>query len=191
MTAEGRQSGPTTPHQVPKSDAPILAEPRAHDSTSPAQTADADNPGVRLPPPLIYGAGLLVGLGLQLTYPLPVLPEVAGVVLGAFLSMTAGLLAVSSIALFRRAGTTLDPAAAATTLVVSGPYRVTRNPIYLGLGLLYAAVAIWSGVTWALLTLPVVLVVVDRVVIVSEERYLERALGDRYRLYKSRVRRWL
>jgi protein-S-isoprenylcysteine O-methyltransferase Ste14 len=78
-----------------------------------------------------------------------------------------------------------------TALVTSGPYRLTRNPMYLGMAFLYVALAFAFGVMWALVFLPAVLVVVDRFVIVREEPYLERKFGQAYREYRSRVRRWL
>jgi len=79
----------------------------------------------------------------------------------------------------------------ATALVTTGPYRYTRNPMYLGLAFLYAGIALAFGLLWALAALPVVLLVVDRVVIPPEERHLEAQFGDEYRAYKSRVRRWI
>ena len=78
-----------------------------------------------------------------------------------------------------------------TALVTSGPYRVTRNPMYVGMAFLYAGLALSLGVIWALALLPAVLLMVDRLVIAREERYLEAKFGEEYRDYKRRVRRWL
>jgi protein-S-isoprenylcysteine O-methyltransferase Ste14 len=100
-------------------------------------------------------------------------------------------LAAPSLGLFVRARTSPIPVKPATALVTSGPYRFTRNPMYLGMAFAYAGLALWSGVFSALLILPLVVVVVDRYVIPREERYLERAFGDHYRQYKVHVRRWL
>jgi protein-S-isoprenylcysteine O-methyltransferase Ste14 len=83
------------------------------------------------------------------------------------------------------------PANPTTALVTSGPYRFTRNPMYLGMAFLYVAFAFGFGVMWAMALLPVVILVVDRFVIAREEPYLERKFGQRYRDYKARVRRWI
>jgi protein-S-isoprenylcysteine O-methyltransferase Ste14 len=146
---------------------------------------------VHVPPPVIYIVGFLAGLLLQRAF--PVLNE--GVrprrVLGAAGLGLSVALAAPSLGLFVRARTSPIPVKPATALVTSGPYRFTRNPMYLGMVFAYAGLALWSGVVAALLVLPLVVVVVDRYVIAREERYLERAFGDQYRQYKVHVRRWL
>ncbi len=85
----------------------------------------------------------------------------------------------------------MDPWRASSALVTSGPYRFTRNPMYLGMASLYAGIALAFGLLWSLALLLAVLVVIDRGVIAREERYLERRFGDEYRIYKQQVRRWL
>jgi protein-S-isoprenylcysteine O-methyltransferase Ste14 len=155
-----------------------------------ASAPDAGS-GVRVPPPVIYATGFAAGLLLQAIAPLPVLPPWSSLALGAALIAAGSALVMSSIALFRRAGTNLDPGKSTTALVTSGPYRITRNPIYVGMAAAYAGTAVWAGCTWALLVLPFVLTIVDRAVIGREERYLERVFADDYRRYKQRIRRWL
>ena len=83
------------------------------------------------------------------------------------------------------------PVRPTTALVTSGPYRLTRNPMYVGFALGHAGLALRRRSTWALLMLGPVLAAVDRIVIEREERYLERAFGDEYRRYARQVRRWL
>jgi protein-S-isoprenylcysteine O-methyltransferase Ste14 len=90
-----------------------------------------------------------------------------------------------------RAKTTLNPAGPASTLVTGGPFRFTRNPIYLGDTLMYLGLALLFGRRGPLLLLPGVLAALDRGVIRREERYLERRFGRQYRAYRARVRRWL
>jgi protein-S-isoprenylcysteine O-methyltransferase Ste14 len=92
---------------------------------------------------------------------------------------------------FRRARTSMVPVKPSTALVTSGPYRLTRNPMYVGMAFLYVGFAFAFGVIWALALLPAVLVIVDRLVIAREEAYLERKFGQDYRDYQARVRRWL
>jgi protein-S-isoprenylcysteine O-methyltransferase Ste14 len=78
-----------------------------------------------------------------------------------------------------------------TAIVFTGPYRFTRNPMYLGLALLQAGLAMVTNSLWPLLTLAPVIVAVRRLVIDREERYLEAKFGEEYRAYKARVRRWV
>jgi protein-S-isoprenylcysteine O-methyltransferase Ste14 len=113
---------------------------------------------------------------------------VAGVVV-----LTVLWLALDGVAMlsFRRAGTSMIPMNPTTSLVTSGPYRFTRNPMYLGMACLYVALALAFGLIWALILLPLVLLAVERLVIAKEEPYLERRFGDDYRGYKRRVRRWV
>ena len=83
------------------------------------------------------------------------------------------------------------PIKPSTALVVSGPYRLMRNPMYLGMLCVYIAAALWFGVVWALLLVPVVVLAVQRLAIAKEERYLEQKFGDAYRQYRTHVRRWI
>ncbi|HEY3120321.1 MAG TPA: isoprenylcysteine carboxylmethyltransferase family protein [Vicinamibacteria bacterium] len=153
--------------------------------------ASPDNPGLAVPPPVFFLVGLGAGwLLTPLLPPHPFPPLVVSVASGV-LGVAGGALIVWAMATFRRARTSVDPRKPATTVVSDGPYRFTRNPIYLSLALLTAALSLHMNLLGPLLVLPVVLVVVDRAVIAREERYLERKFGEEYRSYKSRVRRWL
>ncbi|MGH2962537.1 MAG: methyltransferase family protein [Solirubrobacterales bacterium] len=91
---------------------------------------------------------------------------------------------------FRRAGTSMIPFVPTTALVTAGPYRYTRNPMYLGMAFLYVALALGTGVIWALIVLPLVIAAVDQLVIALEEGYLVRKFGEPYCDYMTRVRRW-
>jgi protein-S-isoprenylcysteine O-methyltransferase Ste14 len=150
-----------------------------------------DTSGIRVPPPLYYGAAFLVGVTLELVFPTNWPPF--GIRLAAAVLAGGAWLALDGAAMlfFRRAGTSMVPMNPTTALVTSGPYRFTRNPMYLGMAFLYAAFAFLFGVIWALVLLPAVIVIVDRFVIAREEPYLERKFGQAYRDYKQRVRRWL
>jgi protein-S-isoprenylcysteine O-methyltransferase Ste14 len=159
--------------------------------TNHAASKPADHAGVWVPPPLIYlvlfGFGLLLHQIAPLTF-LPIRPVRAV----ALIFLAGGvLLAGWSNVLFRRAHTSLVPIKPSTTLVVRGPYRLTRNPMYLGLLCVYIAVALWLGVVWALILAPLVVLAVQRLAIAKEERYLEQKFGDAYRQYRAQVRRWI
>lgn len=154
-------------------------------------TGDTDHAAVWVPPPLIYAAGFLLGGVVQRAVPLEGLEGGPWRLLGAACMASAVALNASSISSFRRAKTSLVPVKPTSVLVASGPYRFTRNPMYVGLGLLHAGLALWLGMPWALLFLPLVLATVDRFVIRREEGYLARKFGDEYVRYAARVRRWL
>lgn len=92
---------------------------------------------------------------------------------------------------FWAVGTSVVPVRPTTAIVVQGPYRFTRNPMYLGLLLLYLGVAGWFGFAGPLVLAPVLVWVISAYVIAREERYLERKFGGEYLRYKTQVRRWL
>jgi protein-S-isoprenylcysteine O-methyltransferase Ste14 len=150
-----------------------------------------DAPGVVAPPPLIYLGGLAIGFGLDALLPSASLPDALAWALGGALVLGGLALAGSFVAAFRRAHTPVDVRKAATTIVTTGPYRLTRNPGYLGMALAYAGIAVLSEALWAFVPLVAVLIVVDRGVIAREERYLEGKFGEDYLRYKARTRRWL
>lgn len=150
-----------------------------------------DTTGIRFPPPLVYLAALLVGYVVSRLVPVAFLPrEVAYAVGGTLLALWL-IVAGSAIVLFRYARTSINPTVPTTALVVSGPFRFTRNPMYLGLAFFYCGIAIFLQAPWALMLLPLVLLIVQRLFIEREERYLERKFGAEYLRYKERVRRWL
>ena len=150
-----------------------------------------DNPGVIAPPPVIYAGPLVVGLMLNLKFPMGFLPRKVASILGAMLIGTSVALVAQAFQRMRRAGTNVNPTEPATVLVTEGPFNYTRNPLYLSMTLFYAGVSILVNALWAMLLLPAVLFVISRGVIDREERYLERKFGEQYKQYKERVRRWL
>ena len=150
-----------------------------------------DNPGVIAPPPLIYAAGLLAGLLAHRLRPTPFLPRALSRVLGWPLVAGGLLLGLWGFREMRRAGTNVDPYRPTTAIVEAGPYAFTRNPLYVGMTLVYAGMSARANALPAALLLPVVLHLVDRGVIKREERYLEGKFGGEYRRYKGRVRRWI
>lgn len=110
---------------------------------------------------------------------------------GLALMAIGAALAIWGVLTFRRAGTTILPFRAATAMVRDGPYRVTRNPMYVGMALAYAGFSLVFNTVWPLLVLPLVLIAMVRLVISREEAYLEAVFGEDYRAYKRDVRRWL
>jgi protein-S-isoprenylcysteine O-methyltransferase Ste14 len=150
-----------------------------------------DSAGVIAPPPLIYLGGLLVGFALEALLPGGSLPDAVRWI-GGGLALVAGLaLQTFFITAFSRVGTAVEPWKPTTAIVTTGPYRVTRNPAYLGMALIYTGIALLADAPWVLLALPLVLVLIDRGVIACEERYLERKFGEEYLGYRRSVRRWV
>ncbi len=157
------------------------------ESTSPSQ----DTAGVRVPPPFIYLGGLAVGFALEALLPGSSVPAAVQWGLGGALLLAGLALAASFNMAFQRKGTAVEPWKPTTAIVTTGPYRLTRNPAYLGMALIYAGIAVMSDAFWTLAPLPLVLLIIDRAVIAREERYLERKFGQEYLDYKRSVRRWL
>lgn len=110
---------------------------------------------------------------------------------GAVLIALAGALGAWGVVLFRRARTGVVPFSEATTLVTSGPYRFTRNPMYLGMAGILAGTAIWLGSLTPWLVLPAFVGIIAQRFIAPEEAMLERTFGERYARYCEAVRRWL
>ena len=154
-----------------------------------AQTVDSA--GVRFPPPALYALAVLIGYLANRRWPLPINGGLFVMVLAWALTVFWLALTISSIGNFRRSRTSLVPIRPATTLVISGPYRFTRNPMYLGLAALTAALGLLMSSWWPVLLLVPVLVIVRVFVIAPEERYLQRRFGAEYFDYMRRVRRWL
>jgi protein-S-isoprenylcysteine O-methyltransferase Ste14 len=152
---------------------------------------EQDNPGIKIPPPLIYLLPLLLGLVLDRRAHVPFLPRGVARVLGWPLVGGAMALATWFARTMRDAETTMHINKPVSTLVQDGPFRYSRNPGYLSLTILYAGIAVLRNALWAILLLPLVLIVMQREVIGREERYLERTFGEEYLDYKARVRRWV
>ncbi len=149
-----------------------------------------DNPGIRVPPPLIYLLPLVLGLLLDRRLHVPFLPHGVARVLGWPLVGGGLALAAWFARTLRAADTTLRTDKPVSSLVQDGPFRYSRNPGYLSLAMLYAGIALLRNASWAILLLPLVVYVIQREVIEREERYLERTFGEEYLAYKRRVRRW-
>jgi protein-S-isoprenylcysteine O-methyltransferase Ste14 len=152
---------------------------------------EQDNPGIKIPPPLIYLLPLLLGLVLDRRAHVPFLPRGVARVLGWPLVGGGMALAAWFARTMRRADTPIDPREPVSNLATDGPFRYSRNPAYLSLAMIYAGIAVLRNALWAILLLPLVLIVIQREVIGREERYLERTFGEEYQDYKARVRRWV
>jgi len=153
-------------------------------------TQEAANLGF-VRPPLVYLASITAGCILEFAWPSPFLPRVFAAPLGGLLVGIAVVLFVSSVGTFRGAGTPVPGHKPTTVIVRTGPYRISRNPIYVAFSLLQLGIAAWIDSLWLLATLVVAVAVMAYVVIPREERYLEGKFGAEYLRYQACVRRWL
>ena len=152
----------------------------------------ADTAQVIIHPPVAWGLAVIAGLALNWLVPLPFLPADLPVGwLGAVVFVLALALGVSAVITMTRAGSNVPTNRPTTTIVENGPYRFTRNPIYLGMFLGQIGLAIAFNNLWLLMTLVPFALVIRYGVVAREEAYLARKFGDAYRGYCSRVRRWL
>ncbi len=164
------------------------------DSSSNTEPVRITNAGVRFPPPLLFVAGLAIGWLLErFVYPLPIPTNGSGLFwkVGDLLILAGAVIVISGMITFTRARTAIIPHKSASTIVTHGPYRFTRNPMYLGLTLAYLGVTLLLLSHWPLILLPLVLIILFVSVIRKEERYLTDAFGAEYTEYCGRVRRWI
>ena len=151
-------------------------------------------PSIHVPPPLILLAGFLAGYGVDALFPLPLVPQAEST---ALLVVQWGLLGLGAafglwgFLTFVRARTGVLPNQSVTQFITHGPYRFSRNPMYMGLTLMYLGFSRWANSLWPLVMLPFALWALWKLVIQREEAYLARAFGEVYDEYRSRVRRWL
>jgi protein-S-isoprenylcysteine O-methyltransferase Ste14 len=151
---------------------------------------DAANLGVARPP-LVYLGSIVLGLILHSIWPVSLLPHALGARFGAAVVLVAIGLFLFAVRTFRAAGTPVPGNRPTTTIVRTGPYRFSRNPIYLAFSLLQLGIAVWVNSLWLIIALLAAVAVMSFVVIPREERYLEARFPSEYSAYKASVRRWL
>ena len=152
---------------------------------------EVDRPGVPIAPPLLFVVPILASLAFEWLVPTSFAHGASRWTLGALIFVAGIALNVGGFVAQKPAGTDPIPFNPTTRIVAHGLYRFSRNPMYLGFALCTFGLAILVDSAWMLLALPIGLVLVDRIVITREERYLERKFGDEYLNYKRRVPRWL
>lgn len=107
------------------------------------------------------------------------------------MTVAGSLLLAASLLLLRLSGMTVDTAKAPSRLVTGGPYRLSRNPAYLGLATACAGLSLWGSWLWAAVLVPAATLLLDRLVVRREEDSLARLFGPEYEEYRRRVRRWV
>jgi len=154
------------------------------------QGALPDSPGVIVFPPLLFVSAILLGATLQLLWPIHPWGRLSRII-GVMLAVAGATSVISAKKGMRRVGTNVHPGEPTTAIVTDGPYRFTRNPIYLGATMVYLGLTLLFNAFWPLPALAPFFVLLHWGVVRREERYLEAKFGKTYLAYKGQVRRWL
>jgi protein-S-isoprenylcysteine O-methyltransferase Ste14 len=152
--------------------------------------ADAANLGL-VRPPVVYLGSIALGLVVHYAWPALVVPTSVSTPIGALLTLLAAGLFVAAVRTLRAAGTPIPGNRPTTAIVRVGPYRFSRNPIYLAFSLFQLGLSVWVNSLGLLITLIPAVALMALVVIPREERYLESRFPSEYSSYRSAVRRWL
>jgi protein-S-isoprenylcysteine O-methyltransferase Ste14 len=142
-------------------------------------------------PPLVYLGSIVLGLVIHFFWPARLVPDFVGTPVGAIVTLVAVALLVSAVRTLRAAGTPVPGNRPTTAIVRAGPYRFSRNPIYLAFSLFQLGLAFWVNSLALLITLIPAVALMLFVVVPREERYLEARFPSEYLAYKRSARRWL
>jgi protein-S-isoprenylcysteine O-methyltransferase Ste14 len=154
-------------------------------------TESKDNAGIRIPAPILTMIHITMAILLGWLAPLPIPAPAFIRWIGLGFAALGFVLGVLALIEFRRVRAASDPKKPATTFVVSGIYRYTRNPIYLGFVLMLIGLPLNMGIYWGFLLVWPLITFINNMVIKHEEAYLEKKFKEQYAVYKSHVKRWL
>ena len=158
-------------------------------------SVEPDSAQVRIPPPILIVACLIAGWGLDWCRSWPILPATRWVgprvaLAGALILLGLGLNGYCAWQ-FKRAHTRIEPWRATSSIITQGPYRYSRNPIYLGFAIAAAGIALVFNSCWMLLSALAFVWIANKFVIEKEENYLEQKFGKAYWNYRQKTRRWI
>ncbi len=151
----------------------------------------SDHANVAISPPLLFGILLIIGCGLRVLVPMPFLPDRLAWIGGPIIVVAALALAVWAVRTMRAGGASIPTWESTDAIVQTGPYRFSRNPIYLAMILVLAGIGVWTNSPWFLGLAILDAILLSFGVIPHEEAYLNRKFGDQYSAYRGKVRRWL
>ncbi len=150
-----------------------------------------DKPAIAIPSPVLYvGAFVLGDIG-QFIWRVPMPEERAALWLGLLFFALGVAVSLQGLIVLARNHTPVDPSRPVTAVVTQGPYRWSRNPLYLGQTAMYLGAALFWHLTWSVILLVPVVLIVHYKIIKPEEAYLQKKFPDTYPAYQRRVRRWL
>jgi len=142
-------------------------------------------------PPFIYLGSIVLGMAIHFAWPAQLISAAISTPVGAIVTLAAIALFISAVRAFRAAGTPTPGNRPTTTIVSTGPYRFSRNPIYLAFSFVQLGLSLWVNSVGLLIALVPAVALMSLVVIPREERYLEARFPSEYLPYKASVRRWL
>ena len=167
-----------------------MASDKRNDSVEAGMASNVANLGI-VRPPFVYLFAIILGLSLHFAWPVGLVPDPVNLPVGGAAVLVAVALFFYSVRTLRTAGTPVPGNRPTTKIVRAGPYRWSRNPIYLAFSLFQLGLAFWVDSFWLLVTLVPALALMSFVVIPREEQYLEARFPAEYLAYKASVRRWL
>ena len=153
-----------------------------------------DGANVKSPPPVYYLVGVILGILLnRFVYHLPITEGLSygRIAVGAALLLMGFYMFFAAVSWFRKTEQDPEPWKPTPSIITQGIYRYSRNPIYLGVGLVMTGIGFLLNNFWILLLSIIVLIIIYRIAIIPEEKYLEEKFGEEYLAYKRKVRRWI
>ena len=153
--------------------------------------AESDHAGVAFHPPLLLLLAIVIGFFARWILPPSILPDALARAIGPVLTAASFGLFAWAVYTLRSGGASIPTNKPTDVIVAQGPYRFSRNPIYLGMVLLQLGLGVWANSLWFFVLAILSALLLTWGVIWREESYLERKFGDDYLAYRARVRRWL
>lgn len=150
-----------------------------------------DHPQIKIDAPVLLAITILVTIALQRFLPLPFLPSLPSRIIGVILFIGGFSIGIPAFRGMLKAKTSPNPHRPTDALVFEGTYRITRNPMYLSMLVIYAGISIFFQNPWFIVFLPILVWLFTTWVIIPEEKYLEQKFGADYLDFKARVRRWI
>ena len=150
-----------------------------------------DHPQIKMDAPILLAITILITVLMQCLVPLPFLPSLPSRLIGTILFLGGFSIGIPAFRGMLKAKTSPNPHRPTNALVFEGTYRITRNPMYLSMLVIYAGISIFFQNPWFILFLPILAWLFTTWVIIPEEKYLEQKFGADYLNFKARVRRWI
>ena len=150
-----------------------------------------DSAHILAAPPFFFIIPLLIGVVLEYSIPTKIFSTIASIIIGLIFSWTSLPFFILSLKSFFKAKTTFDARNSTTSLVTTGIYKISRNPAYLSLVLLYIGISFLINSIWIFILVVPAFYSIQKFCIEREEKYLEGKFGDQYLAYKKQVRRWI